>query len=153
MEVYHYTISLDPRTKKNHMKIAGLGRRCPVCKKHERQYVRQGAANDRYSAAAKLFLRPAPPAPIAEPVHVKYHFYTQTRRVVDSTNLISAADDLLVAAGIIRDDNRKILVHHDGTRVFYDKENPRTEIWIYPYKEEEDGERENVYGGQVPGSE
>ena len=45
-------------------------------------------------------------------------------------NLLAAVDDLLVEAGIIADDNSKIVVSHDGSRVLYDKENPRTEITI-----------------------
>lgn len=148
-----YTIPLDPRTKKNHMKIAGKGRRCPVCRKFESQFVCQGKAHDRYHAEAMCFLRPVPRQPIGDAVHIKYHFFMQTRRRVDVGNLIAAADDLLVDAGIIRDDNCKTVVHHDGTRVFYDKQNPRTEIYIKPYKEETDGERANLYGGQVSGPE
>lgn len=154
MELLHYTIRLDPRTKKNHQQIAGSGPRCPVCNKPARQFVRQSKAHDRYQAEAVWFLRPAPKVPIAEPVHVKYHFYMQTRRKVDTTNLVSAMDDLLVDARIIADDNAKLLIHHDGTRVFYDKLHPRTEIFIYPYKEEEDGENAtDVLGGQVSGAE
>lgn len=153
MEVLHYVIALDPRTKKNHQTIAGSGQRCPVCKKYERQFVRQSKAHDRYQAMAVMLLTPRPKQPVSVPVHVKYHFYMQTRRKVDKTNLVSAADDLLVDARILADDNAKILIHHDGTRVFYDKRNPRTEIWIYPYKEEEDVETADVQSGQIPGAE
>lgn len=141
MELYHCTIPLDPRTKKNSLKIAGIGAKCPVCKKPARQFVRQSTANDRYNFDAVRFLKGRPQKPLTGPVCVKYHFYMQTRRRVDECNLTAEADDLLVNAGILADDNAKVLIHHDGTRVFYDKENPRTEIWIYDYKEEEDGER------------
>ena len=54
-------------------------------------------------------------------------------------NLEAAADDLLVSAGVIKDDNSNIIKSHDGTRVLYDKENPRTEIYIYDYEEVTDG--------------
>ena len=54
----------------------------------------------------------------------------QTRRRVDSLNLLAAIDDLLVEAGVIGDDNSKIVVAHDGSRGLYDKDNPRTEIII-----------------------
>ena len=138
MELYHYTIHLDPRTKKNSLKIAGVGVRCPVCKKPARQFIRQSTANDKYSFLATKFLVPRPDKPLSGPVHVKYHFYMQTRRRVDEGNLAAEVDDLLVKCNILSDDNYKVLVHHDGTRVFYDKEHPRTEIWIYDYKEEED---------------
>lgn len=143
--LYHFTIPLDPRTKKNHMKIAGMGARCPVCKKHARQFVTQGKAHERYSVQAPQYLHPRPAKPIDAPVWVKYHFYTQTRRRVDKSNLIACADDLLVDCGILADDNRNIIKSNDGTRVLYDKENPRTEIWIYAYKEEEDVELQNVH--------
>lgn len=142
----HYTIRLDPRTKKNSLQIAGCGPRCPVCKKHQRQFVRQGKTHDRYQSDALIFLRPKPSAPIETPVSVRCHFYMQTRRKVDAGNLLAAVDDLLVDAGILKDDNTRILVHHDGTRVFYDKRYPRTEIWIEPYEEENDVQRENVPG-------
>ena len=72
-------------------------------------------------------------------MHIKYLFYMGTRRRVDSLNLQAAADDLLVYAGILEDDNSAIVKHHDGTRVLYDKENPRTEIYIYPYEEVPNG--------------
>ena len=59
----------------------------------------------------------------------------KTRRKVDILNLQAATDDLLVLADIIQDDNSSIVKSHDGTRVYYDKENPRTEIYIYTYEE------------------
>jgi hypothetical protein len=65
-------------------------------------------------------------------------FYKGTRHRVDALKLAEDADDLLVEAGILADDNSNIVVHHDGTRVLYDKQNPRTEIYIYDCEEEED---------------
>ena len=53
-----------------------------------------------------------------------------TRRRVDLTNLLSAAADILVAHGVVTDDNRDIIASHDGSIVMYCKENPRTEIKI-----------------------
>ena len=53
-----------------------------------------------------------------------------TRRRVDLANLLEAADDVLVHAGVIADDHSGIVVSHDGSRVLYDKEKPRTEIEI-----------------------
>lgn len=54
----------------------------------------------------------------------------QTHRRVDLNNLLEAATDTLVSAGILEDDNSRIVVSHDGSRVYYDKENPRTVIEI-----------------------
>ena len=45
-------------------------------------------------------------------------------------NLLQAVDDILVEAGILADDNYCIVAGHDGSRVYYDKQNPRTEIGI-----------------------
>ena len=38
--------------------------------------------------------------------------------------------DILVLAGVLADDNSSIAVAHDGSRVLYDKDEPRTEITI-----------------------
>ena len=62
--------------------------------------------------------------------NVKCSYYMPTRHRVDLTNLLNATNDILVAAKVLKDDNCKIVVSHDGSRVFYDKENPRVEIEI-----------------------
>ena len=46
------------------------------------------------------------------------------------TNLMEATHDILVHCGVLADDNSKIIVSVDGSRVEYDKNNPRTEIEI-----------------------
>ena len=58
-----------------------------------------------------------------------------TRHQVDLTNLQAAIDDILVHYKVIKDDNYSIIVSHDGSRVFYDKEHPRTEVYITDYCE------------------
>ena len=68
--------------------------------------------------------------PIEEPVEVKCLFYMPTRRRVDLTNLLESIDDVLVRAGVLKDDHSGIIVSHDGSRVLYDKDNPRTEVFI-----------------------
>ena len=62
--------------------------------------------------------------------NVKCSYYMPTKHKVDLTNLLNATNDILVVAGVLEDDNCKIVVSHDGSRVFYDKENPRVEITI-----------------------
>lgn len=138
--IHKYIIPLDPRTKKNHQMIAGAGSRCPYCGKHQKQFIRQGHALSDYTMKAYPHLHPKPACPIETPVHIKYLFYMGTRRKVDGLNLAAAADDLLVLADILKDDNSAIVKSHDGTRVLYDKENPRTEVYIYAFQEETDGE-------------
>ena len=50
------------------------------------------------------------------------------------TNLQEAADDMLVHFKVLEDDNMTIVAGHDGSRVRYDKENPRIEITITKMK-------------------
>ena len=64
------------------------------------------------------------------PVNVKAIYYMPTRRRVDLVNLHEALCDILVKYGVVKDDNSKIIASMDGSRVEYDKEHPRTEIWI-----------------------
>lgn len=131
-ECITYIVHGDPRTKKNHMMIAGSGERCPTCGKPKKQFIKQSASHDKWAKDAKKELVPIPEKPIDTPVNVQVHFYMQTRRRVDGLNLLASVDDLLTEAGILEDDNAKIVVGHDGSRVFYDKENPRMEITITP---------------------
>jgi hypothetical protein len=133
-----YTIYLDPRTKKNHMTIAGTGPKCPKCGKKARQFVRQGSANTKFAFEATRFLFPKPMEPLNEPLHIVYRLYMQTKRRVDDLNLYASLDDLLVSNGIIKDDCISIIRCRDGSRVDYDKAQPRAEIYIYKYREEED---------------
>ena len=135
-----YVIPLDPRTKKNHQMIVGTGARCPVCKKPARQFIRQGKANTEYAFRAVQYLQPKPEAPITAPVKLVYRLFMKTRRKVDDLNLYAALDDILVTSRILADDNISIIRSRDGSGVFYDRENPRAEVYIYEYeKEEEDG--------------
>ena len=129
-EEIKYTIQGDPRTKKNSLMIAGKGRRCPACGKLEKQWVRQSKAHDEFAKAAKWQLRPVPTEPISSLVNVRCLFYMKTRRIVDGLNLLATIDDLLVSAGILADDNSRIVAGHDGSRVLYDPINPRVEITI-----------------------
>lgn len=129
-EEIKYTIQGDPRTKKNSLMIAGKGRRCPACGKLETQWVRQSKAHDEFTKAAKWQLRPVPMEPIDSLVNVRCLFYMKTRRIVDGLNLLATIDDLLVSAGILADDNSRIVAGHDGSRVLYDPINPRVEITI-----------------------
>ncbi len=64
------------------------------------------------------------------PVNMQVIFYMKTKRLCDLTNLLAAVDDAAVKSGFILDDNRDIIASHDGSRVFYDKLNPRIEITI-----------------------
>ena len=58
-----------------------------------------------------------------------------TKRKVDLTNLLEAIDDVLVKCNVLLDDDSNIIKSHDGSRVYYDKENPRTEVYIEVFNE------------------
>lgn len=80
-----------------------------------------------YQNAAGWFLKPLG---INTRVNIKALFYMDTRRVVDLVGLLQALDDVLEHYGVIENDKSQIVAGHDGSRVLYDKENPRTEVYI-----------------------
>ena len=122
------TIPLNPVTKKNSQQIL-------VNKSTGRAFVAPSKKFKDYQRACGMFL-PRLKEPINEPMNVKCVFYRDSRRRVDLSNCISAINDILVDYGILADDNRNIVYAQDGSRVFYDKEHPRTEITIEPINEE-----------------
>lgn len=118
----HLTLLGDPRTKKNSQRLVSAGgRTVPL-------------ASRAYSEYRDICLWQIPPPiramGIAEPVNLKCVYYMGTRRKVDLCNLIEATCDILVDAGVLADDNSRVVAGHDGSRVLYDKKNPRVEIEI-----------------------
>ena len=113
-----FVIPIPPRTKKNHSQIVMYGKRPKVMP--SKQYL-------QYKKDAAPYV---PSIGINEPVTVKAIFYMETRRKVDISNLISALHDVLVDYECLEDDNCRIIVSTDGSRVGYDKEHPRTEVTI-----------------------
>ncbi len=119
--IAYLEIKLPPITKKNSQRILkGKGGR-PFIAPSEKYKV--------YEAAAGAYLEWWDD-PIDEPVNVMCVYYMPTRRRVDLVNLQEATLDTLVKHGILKDDNCGIVVSMDGSRVKYDKQNPRTEITI-----------------------
>ncbi|MEG1491917.1 MAG: RusA family crossover junction endodeoxyribonuclease [Oscillospiraceae bacterium] len=118
-----YTVKLPPITKKNSQQIL-------TNKKTGRPFIAPSSQYKTYADKAGWFLKPTPPQPIDCECNVKCLFYLPTRRKTDLTNLLEAIDDILVSCGVLEDDNYSIVTAHDGSRCFYDKENPRTEIII-----------------------
>lgn len=126
------------------MKITVTGR--PITKKNSQQIIpnrRTGRSiivpSKQFKTYQKEFLRQTQKhrlkEPIDEPITLTACYYMPTRHKVDITNLMSATHDLLQDAGIISDDSMKVVKSVDGTRVYYDKENPRVEITITKYEE------------------
>lgn len=122
MILYKAMIPLNPKTKKNHQKIIKNPRTKALM-------IVQSDSYKRYEKDAGWFLK-KPPKPISQPVNIKCVFYQDSARRCDLTNLLEAIDDILVKYGIIEDDNFRIIHSHDGSRVYIDREHPRTEIVI-----------------------
>lgn len=120
-------INEPPRSKKNSMQIIRLGSRYSLTQ--SKQY-------KEYKRSCAKYLTGVVETPINIPVVVRCEYYMPTRRRVDLTNLMAATHDLLVDYGILADDNRDVIASVDGSRVYYEKDNPRTEITITQYKGE-----------------
>lgn len=123
-----FVIYGNPRTKKNAMQIVRHGNKpCLVqnalYKQYERDFVRQALALGVHGKCLSM------------PLEIVCKYYRKERRRVDLTNLLACTDDCLVTAKIIEDDNYKIVKSHDGSRVYFDKENPRVEIEIKEYED------------------
>ncbi len=120
--IAQFCISMPPRTKKNHQRIL-------ISPKSGKPFIAPSSDYAKYAKAAGWYIR-WPNEPIKEPVNVRCLFYMPTRRRCDLTNLLEAIDDVLVAAGVLKDDDFTVVAGHDGSRVLYDKERPRTEVVI-----------------------
>lgn len=117
----NFTIQLIPISKKNHQQILKN-------KKTGKRFVAPSKQYRDYERDAMWFVPKA--KQIDYPVNVKCLFYMPTKRLCDLTNMLEAVDDVMVKAGLLKDDNYKIIASHDGSRVLYDKFNPRTEVYI-----------------------
>ena len=116
----------EPRTKKNSQRVI------PMRGQNGRQYskVLPSKAYEQYEADCIRQITGDKRIGICYPVNVQVTYYMSTHRIVDLVNLLEATDDILVAAGVLEDDNSRIVVGHDNSRVYYDKANPRAEIEI-----------------------
>lgn len=119
-----FTIPLNPVSKKNSNEIVKHGnKRRIIASEAYRNYEKQAVLLIPWEAKQN----------IDYPVNIKALYFRKTRHKVDKTNLESALMDTLVTAGVLKDDsalNPEIVVTTDGSKVFYDKENPRTEVTI-----------------------
>lgn len=113
-----FTITGTPATKKNHSQVVMRGKH-PVI-----------IPSAQYTRFEQMCEGQIPQLAINEPCNIKAVYYMPTRRRVDITNLHSALHDVLVKYMCIVDDNCKIVAGTDGSRVRYDKENPRIEVEI-----------------------
>lgn len=123
-ELCHFTIRLAPITKKNHSTIITnktTGKLMVIPSKQYKEYEHESAW---FMPHIKT---------IDRPVNIRAVFYMPTHRRVDLVNLLQALCDILVKYSVLEDDNFNIVAGFDGSRVDYDKNSPRTEVWIYEH--------------------
>ena len=137
--LYKAVIPFEPKSKKNNLcikfkKQAGAN----ALYKNSKYgmvlmgipFVSQSDTYKQYERDCVYWLRRPQNGTINEKINIRYLFYRSNRIRVDIGNLVAAADDILVKFNIIQDDYWGIVGGHDGSRVFIDKDNPRTEIYI-----------------------
>lgn len=124
MNTISFVIDVIPRTKKNSNRIVKIGNKRKVISSKQYEEFEKECIYKLDNKLKQLC--------IEEPINIRAVFYMDTKRRVDITNLLNALDDMLVKAGVIKDDNRNIVASHDGSLVLYDKERPRIEIGIKP---------------------
>lgn len=127
METIKFTIPLNPVTKKNSQQIFYNSRT-------RKPFITTSAAYKHYEYGASFYI--PQDLKIDFGVNIKCLFYMETKRKVDLTNLLESIDDILVKCGTLADDNSAIIKAHDGSRVYYDKANPRTEVEITVFTED-----------------
>lgn len=124
MELAKFTIPIKPVTKKNSSQIIyANGKPKLIPSKLYREYENN----------CGWFI---PKLNISQPINVKALFYMPTKRRVDLPNLHEALHDVLIKYNCVKDDDCNIIVSTDGSRVLYDKTNPRTEVFITTSEEE-----------------
>lgn len=116
----------DPKTKKNSQRIVRCGRYHKLLPskayiEYEKDCLKQ--ITGRYKKELEGIY------------NLKCVYYMRTRRKIDLVNLLEGTCDLLVNAGVIKDDNSRIIATMDGSEVGYDKDNPRVEIDITEIEE------------------
>lgn len=121
MDVIEFTIPIAPISKKNSQRIL-------INRTTGSPFIMPSQKYKEYERNAMYFIPRH--EKINHAVNVRCLFYMPTRRKCDLTNLLEAIDDVMVKAVLLADDNYTIIAGHDGSRVLYDKDNPRTEVTI-----------------------
>ena len=121
--IFEAIIEGSPIVKKNNQKVAFRHGR-PM-KYNTPQYKRWEA-----TAINQLWGHDRPAEPIGQECLLVCTFFMQTRRTVDLSALYEGIQDVLVKVGVLLDDNSRVVIGHDGSRVFHDPKRPRMEIKI-----------------------
>lgn len=117
-----FTIHGIPITKKNHQQIL-------INRKTGNRFVSQSEAYKQFERDSVIQVPSSVRIGINVPCSIRTIFFMPDDRKVDCSNLISAAHDILVKAGVIADDNRNIAAVINAW-CETDKTNPRTEYLI-----------------------
>lgn len=128
-EVMKFTIPIVPRTKKNSNEIRY---------RRGKPYVAPSHLYENYEYEGIMRIPEKYKKEIDYPVNIKAIYYVKRNARIDKTNLESALMDMLVAARVLKDDSAikpSIVVATDGSRVYYDKDNPRIEVEIMKMEE------------------
>lgn len=130
MDKLEFTLYVKPRTKKNHMQLVTLktGRQMLLPSKQYKEFEKEviEAVNDLLLHECLKY----EDLPISCPINLKCEFYKEKDYKADLMGYLQAIQDALVKADVLADDNHKIVVTTDGSRVYLDRENPRIEIEI-----------------------
>lgn len=134
--ILRLTIPLNPVTKKNSNRRTKNGGQ--IASKAYCQYEKDAVRLIPYWAKKRISSR----------VNIKAVYYMRLdyfspkcRTRIDLQNLHNALCDVLVAAGVLEDDNCRIVYSMDGSRVAHDSEKPRTEVEITVIEESGHGWR------------
>lgn len=130
-----------PAVLKNSRNMVFLGERCPKCGRGLRVSSAPSKSAAKWLREARKQLQPQWPfnQPIPERISVTARIvtYAADRRRRDLDNSYGAPQDALQATGQWRGilTNDAQIASHDGSRLAYDKDNPRVEITLEPYLE------------------
>lgn len=115
---------------------------CPVTKKNHQRILKNHRTGRRFIAPSEQYTEYEeyagwliPKLGIEKKVNVRVLYYLNAKKKVDLVNLLECTCDILVKYGAIKDDSSAYIGSHDGSRVLFDKDRPRAEIYIEPFVE------------------
>lgn len=151
MPPYSFTITGRPAVKKNNQKVVTTySRRFGRNITHK---IDTGAYKVWHASALQQFAEIVKPEePIWYTSNLRCYFFMPTIGTVDLSALYEGIQDVMKEVGIIVDDNYRIIAGHDGSRVFYDPDNPRMEICIKKMADGYDFHRFHEYRGNRKGA-
>ena len=121
-----FTIPIKPTTKKNSQQI--FYKKIQFVNSEKKiPFITPSKKFKQYQQECAFYM---PNIAIKTTINIKATYYMPSKRKVDITNLNAALHDILVHYWVIEDDNCMIVASTDGSRVAYDKKNPRTEVEI-----------------------